>query len=166
MSKLIVLRGPAASGKSTVANELASQSGCNVALLDFDVYRSTFLGKKGDYYPVAAKMLAGDAPIALEAGYDVVIDGFYRMENYPNFLADVFKVHPDDNYMFHFNVSLEETMRRHSRRPKAKDFGAKELKEWYYAPKPVDEYGFEYEVTQSLSVKEAVEYIRDITKLY
>jgi predicted kinase len=43
MNKLIILRGPAASGKSTIAKLFVESSAKDTALLDFDIYRQNFL---------------------------------------------------------------------------------------------------------------------------
>jgi len=125
MTKLIILRGPSASGKSTVAVKLRDSLENPVALLDFDIFRNTFLAKTGDYYPLASKMLMQTAATALENGYDVIIDGFYRIDSYPDLLPELIHKHPHNNYMFYFDVSLETTLQRHAGREKAHEFGGK-----------------------------------------
>lgn len=159
MTKLIILRGPSASGKSTVASRLRDCLDNPIALLDFDIFRNTFLGKAGDYYPLASKMLMQTAATALENGYDVIIDGFYRMDSYPDLLPELLKMHPHNNSMFYFDVSLETTIQRHAIREKAHEFGEKELREWYYKHSATGVYDFEYRIAEDYSPEEAVKLI-------
>ncbi len=160
MTNLIILRGPSASGKSTVAKLLKQSLENKAAYLDFDVFRDDFLAKQGDYYLAAAKMLMTTATIALESGYDVILDGFYRMEDYPDLLPELVAKHSENNHMFYFDVSLETTIQRHSRREKSAKFGEKELREWYYKPKASGIYDFEHKIPETLSATEAVCYIK------
>ncbi|MEX0748972.1 MAG: AAA family ATPase [Candidatus Saccharimonadales bacterium] len=161
MTNLIILRGPSASDKTTVAKLLKQAMENNVALLDFDVFRGDFLDKKGEYYPAAAKMLMGTATIALESGYDVIIDGFYRSEDYPDLLSDLLEKHPESNFIYYFDVSLETTIHRHSNREKSNQFGEKELRQWYYKPKASAIYDNEYKISETLSATETVDFIKD-----
>lgn len=165
MAKLIILRGPSASGKSTIAKKIVKSNSKDTALLDFDVYRLDFLNKKGDYYPTSAKMLMSDTIIALRADYDVVIDGFYRLENYPDLFEELLREHENENYMFYFDISLEETIHRHKGRPKADLYGEKELTEWYHTPKPNNNYKFEYKIKESSTIQETFDFIKNIAKL-
>lgn len=160
MTKLIILKGPSASGKSTVAKLLKQSLESKVCLLDFDVFRDDFLGKQDGYYSTAAKMLMSAATIALGSGYDVIIDGFYRMEDYPDLLPELIAKHPEQNYLFYFDVSLETTIKRHSKREKSAQFGEKELREWYYKPKATGIYDFEHKIPEPLSPAETVVYIK------
>lgn len=164
MTNLIILRGPSASGKSTVAKKLRNHLEGPVALLDFDVFRDTFLDKKGDYYLVASKLLMQTTETALEARYDVIVDGFYRMENYPDLLPELIENHPQNNYMFYFDVSLETTIKRHQHRDKANEFGEKELREWYYKPSASGIYEFEHKISEELDVQETVDLILETMK--
>ena len=164
MNSLIILIGPSASGKSTIANTLKEEFDNDTAVFDFDIYRENFLNKKGDYYPVSAQMLTDNILTALDAGYDVIVDGFYRVENYPSLLDEVIEKHASNNYIFYFDVSLETTIKRHAERDKRDKFGEKELKQWYYPAKFVTEYGFEYKIPESYSVEKTIKYIKETIK--
>lgn len=161
MKNLIILIGPSASGKSTVANALKESLSGNTAVFDFDIFRETFLNKQDDYYPVSAEMLMSNVQIALNAGYDVIVDGFYRMDKYPDLLENLLRVHPENNYIFYFDFNLETTIKRHAGREKSNKFGEKELKDWYYLPKLSDRYNFEYKIPESFNVDETIEFINE-----
>lgn len=165
MTNLIILRGPSASGKSTVAEQLKQLLKNHVAHLDFDVFREGFLGRHGNYSPAAAKMLMATASIALESGYDVVIDGFYRMEHYPDLLPELLAEHPENNYMFYFDVLLETTIERHAKREKSAEFAEEDLRKWYYRLKPSGIYEFEHKIPENLSATEAANYIIEKMKI-
>lgn len=161
MNSLIILIGPSASGKSTVASALKNELNNDTAVFDFDIYREIFLSKKGDYYSVAAQMLTDNVITALKAGYDVIVDGFYRIEKYPNLLDLVIKNHPENNYVFHFDVSLETTIKRHLNREKRDKFSEEKLKEWYYPSKFSTNYGFEYKIPELDSVEDTIKFIKE-----
>lgn len=135
MSKFIVLRGPSGSGKSTVAKELFSRAANRACLLEQDYYRFIFKpaggGGKANSDTIH-KMIKSNVLTALEDGYDVILEGILSVKSYSRILDEIFEVHPDDNYMYYFDISFSETVRRHGTRPdKSQDFGAAEMKEWY-----------------------------------
>lgn len=163
MPKLIILRGPSASGKSTVAHMLKQKLEGQVVILDFDVYRGLF-GRQGDYYPTAAKMILSDARIALDGGYEVIIDGFYRVDDYPNLLDEIIGSNNSQSYMFYFDTSLHETIRRHKTRKKSKQFGETELREWYYKPKPSGVHDNEYGIPEGFTADKAANFIMETIK--
>ena len=162
--KLIIIRGPSGSGKSTIANKLREISDHKIALLEFDTFRNDILGLQGDYYPAAIEMYTNSALTALANGYDVIMDGIYRPEGHDNPLEKLFAGHDGENYIFWFDISLDETTKRHAGREKSKLFGEKELAEWYSKPTAMG-YDFEYAISEDSSIEQAVELIRNKTEL-
>lgn len=136
-TKLIVLRGPSASGKSTTAKTLFNNASRRTALIDQDHYRFIFKPAGGGSKPnsdTIHKMIKGDVLIALHDGYDVILEGILSVQAYGEVLDDIFTQHPKENYIFYFNVSLEETIKRHTMKrldPELPSFGEKEMREWY-----------------------------------
>ncbi len=162
--KLIIIRGPSGSGKSTIAHKLRESSDRMVALLEFDTFRNDILGLQGDFYGPAIEMYTHSALTALAGGYDVIMDGIYRPEGYDNPLEKLFGGHDGENYIFWFDISLDETAKRHSGREKSKLFGEKELAEWYSKPTAMG-YDFEYAIPEHSTIEQTLELIQSKTGL-
>lgn len=160
--KLIIIRGPSGSGKTTTARKLREGSNRKVALIDFDTFRNDILGLQGDYYQPAVEMYTHSALTALAYGYDVIMDGIYRPEGHDNPLEKLFEGHDGENYIFYFDVSLDETIKRHAGREKSKLFGEKELTEWYSKPTAMG-YDFEYAIPEDSTIEQTVKLIRSKT---
>ena len=64
-------------------------------------------------------------------GYHVVLDGIFYVNHYEPMLAALDRDHLGLSRFYHGNVSMEETFRRHSTRPKAADFSADDMRGWY-----------------------------------
>lgn len=164
MAKLIILRGPSASGKTTIARTLREKSQRKVAILEFDTYRSEILAKQNSYYNAASEMFISDARIAFKHGYDVIMDGIFRLENQNEYLEKLLHEHPQENYMFYFDINQDETVKRHRNRDKSESFSEDKLREWYYRPAPSG-VGFEKAIPQDLGVHETVSMVLDETGL-
>ncbi len=166
-TKLIVFRGPSASGKSTVAQGIAGRSDRKVALLEEDHFRRVILQAKEPIETrraICKQMLADNALTALRSGFDVILEGILSKEHYVDMLDGLFRQHPGENYLFHFDVSLEETLHRHSTKPIRDEVSEAQLREWYAAGAPMD-FDFQELVPESLAVDQAIARIRVATGL-
>jgi adenylate kinase family enzyme len=167
-TKLILLRGPSGSGKSTAAKLLFKGATRKIALIDQDHYRFIFKPAGGGSKPnsdTIHKMIKSDTLIALKDGYDVILEGILSVKSYSEVLDEIFAKHPRENYMFYFNISLEETLKRHeTRREKFPDFGEKEMREWY----PIahrSNHTLEQIIPETFSIEETVKFIKQVSKL-
>jgi predicted kinase len=161
MSKLIILRGNSGSGKSAVALAIAKDSNDKLALVDADHYRVNMLFPKPFNGHDLAALMRQDILYCLEHGYTVIWDSiFYATDRNKEYLGEFLtKIHPNENYIFNFDVSFDETVRRHGQRNKINDFTAQDMKEWY---KPVESlgYAFEYPIPESNSLEQTVNIIK------
>ncbi|MEO5498961.1 MAG: AAA family ATPase [Candidatus Saccharimonadales bacterium] len=166
--KFIILRGPSGAGKSTVAKHLHVQSKRKVVLIEQDYYREQILngneGTKKASKVMRLEMFETDICIALKHGFDVIVEGILNPETYIPVFENIRKDHPNENYMFYFDISLDETFRRHANRSKSTRFGTDEMKEWYKFAK---HSGLEWEVIipEESSIDETVTDIKVITGL-
>ncbi|MBI2176494.1 ATP-binding protein [Candidatus Woesearchaeota archaeon] len=118
MNCFIIIRGPAAVGKSTVAKRLAER--IDGEFITFDkVMADNHLDKiEGDGISTGNFVKANSIvlPTALEAlrsGRSVVFDGcFYRMGQ----IEDLLKKLPFKHYIFTLYASLEECLKRNDKR--------------------------------------------------
>ena len=153
-SKLIVLRGPSGAGKSTVAKLLHDKAINKTALIDQDYYRHVmFNNLHSDLEAPRFVMFAG-VKAALEHGYDVVLEGFMGMGKYRSYFDELLADHLDNNYFFYFNVSFEETLRRHRTRQKSEKLDATKMRELYLRSGP-SEYRGEQMIHEATSAAEA-----------
>lgn len=118
--KLIILRGPSGSGKSTVAKALLGSATRKTCLIEQDYYRFIFRPRENGSNANSAimhKMIKENVLAALNDGYDVILEGILSTKSYANVLNEIFSKHPTENHSFYFDISLEETVRRHQTRP-------------------------------------------------
>ncbi len=186
-TKLIILRGPSGSGKTTTSKILFDSAKNRTALIEQDYYRFIFNPPGGGTKPnsdTIHKMIKNDVLTALNDGYDVILEGILSVKAYNMVLEDIFAHHPDENYIFYFEISFEETVKRHKLRQKMalqnhgnnklvqdekrgirlQEFGEKEMQEWYSAAHKSD-HNFEKIIPETFSVEETIAYIKKMTKL-
>ncbi len=161
-TKLIILRGPSGSGKSTIAKMLFKNAGQKVCLIEQDHYRFIFKPAGGGSKANGAtihKMIKDNVLTALRDGYDVILEGILSVKSYGAVLESIFTEHPDENYIFYFDISFEETLRRHTTRdPKENSFGEEEMKEWY-PDAHRSNHELEKIIPETFSIKETVQFI-------
>jgi adenylate kinase family enzyme len=166
-TKLIVLRGPSGSGKSTTAKILFEKAKHRVALIDQDHYRFIFKPAGGGSKPnsdTIHKMIKGDVLIALSDGYDVILEGILSVKSYAQLLDKIFTTHTGENYMYYFDISFEETVKRHRTKPNADEWTEEDMKEWYPTAHRSN-HVLEQIIPESHSLDETVSYILDTSKL-
>lgn len=161
--KLIVLRGNSGSGKSTAARRLREVSSRKIAYVEQDNIRRTILKEKETDDGANIALISDIVEFALARGYDVVLEGILKFARYGDMLRALAEKCPD-HYIYYFDVSFEETLRRHVTKPNAQEFGEKEMREWYRAG---DITGFKVEkiIPENYSLEQAVEMIVGDAKL-
>ena len=84
----------------------------------------------------------------------MIVEGILGSAKYGDMLEGLMAL-ADESHAFYFDVSFEETLRRHATKPKASEFGEAEMRAWW---KPNDLLGVAGETTlaESLSVDDAV----------
>lgn len=169
-TKLIVLRGPSGSGKSTAAKTLFKQAAGKIALIDQDHYRFIFRPAGGGSKPnsdTIHAMIKSDVLIALRDGYDVILEGILSVRSYGELLDEIFAQHSGENYIFYFDISVEETIKRHATRqldPELPSFGEKEMRQWYDNAHR-SHHALEKIIPESFSAEQTVDFIRKASKL-
>lgn len=131
MSRLIIIRGNSGSGKSTVALKLRRELGYGTMLIPQDVIRRDIIRVADDLNNPAVKLIEDIALYGKAIEYDVIIEGILSKEKYGTMLERLSSVF-DHTYAFYFDVSFEETLRRHQYKvDKKHEFGEKEMREWW-----------------------------------
>lgn len=139
LTRLIILRGDAASGKTTTAAALRSELGDRVALISQDYVRREML-----FHPDrlqrsrdACALIVTLARQSLDLGYDVILDGIFNLRDYSEAFEVLHRDHRGTTRIYQFDVGLDETIRRHARRPLAGAFGEDKLREWFDGWQPL-----------------------------
>jgi len=161
MTKLIIIRGPSGVGKSTVAQALMRRTTRPTVLVDLDHYRFSFVNPPNYDHDVEYEMSGSDVLIGLRLGFDVIFDGNFSATANDPFLEKLLAAHPEENYLFYLDATLNETLKRHETKTNPR-ISADKMKEVYKFASPT---GHEKEVTipESSSLEQTVEQIALIT---
>jgi predicted kinase len=133
-NKLIIIRGPSASGKTTLANRLLNASKSKMVLIRQDDYRFIFSqtdeGSRANS-ELIHKMIEYNTSISLLAGYDVIIEGILSNKSYQDILERLIASHKGESFAFYFDLSFEETLIRHKTKSNVAHYGENEMRSWY-----------------------------------
>jgi predicted kinase len=138
---LIVLRGNSGSGKSTVAAALQRALGRPTAVLELDHFRRVIYDERvdGGAEPdgmAHAALLEATALRCLADGQHVVLEGIFNAARYAPMLERVAAATEDARFLA-FDLSFEETARRHGGRAKAQEFTLEEMRTWFHGWDPL-----------------------------
>ncbi|SOD62539.1 Predicted kinase [Streptomyces zhaozhouensis] len=134
-TRLVVLRGNSASGKSTVAAEVRRRHGRGMALVGQDNLRRVVLRERDVADGANIGLIDTVARYALEHGYHVVVEGILYAAHYGPMLEALRRDHRGRTHHYYLDVSFEETLRRHAGKPQAAEYGEAEMRDWY---RPLD----------------------------
>ena len=163
MSKVIVIRGNSGSGKTTAARALRQAvldrgASSAVAVVEQDYFRRVVLKEKEEAGAEALDLIRLVATFAIARGFDVIVEGILRAAKYGEMLTGLMSL-ADEAYAFYFDVSFDETVRRHATKGTAA-FGADDMRAWW---KDHDALGVDGEMplAESLSLDDAVAVMLD-----
>jgi adenylate kinase family enzyme len=91
MPKLIMLRGNAGSGKSTVAQELAKTASHKIALVEEGAYRIHMFFPVGEFASEVRALMAQNVAFALEYGFDVLWVSIFHADRARGYFRDFFR---------------------------------------------------------------------------
>ncbi|WP_460072359.1 AAA family ATPase [Streptomyces sp. YKOK-I1] len=130
-TRLVLLRGNSASGKSSVAAGLRERFGRGLALVGQDNLRRIVLRERDRPGAANIGLIDTVARYALDAGYHVVLEGLLYADRYGDMLARLRADHRGPTHAYYLHVPWEETLARHATKPIAHEVGEHELREWY-----------------------------------
>jgi hypothetical protein len=131
-TRLIVLRGNSASGKSSTAAEIRHRHGRrNLAIVGQDNLRRDVLRERD--VPEGANIGLVDlvTRYALNRGFNVIVEGIFRIDHYAGMLSALIGDHQGLTRCYYFDVPFDETLRRHETKPQLGHYGAAEMRAWY-----------------------------------
>lgn len=130
MSRLIIIRGNSGSGKSTIAERLQVKLGYQTMLIPQDVVRREILRTRDLPDNPAIGLIKQMAIYGRSINYDVIVEGILVRERYMEMLSELIGSF-DEVHTYYFDISFEETLRRHGTKSNANEFGEPEMREWY-----------------------------------
>lgn len=130
MSNLIIIRGNSGSGKSTIAKRLQRELGYGTMLIPQDVVRREIIRAKDLPKNPSIQLIKNIAIYGHNIGYDVIIEGILTRNLYGKMLRELASLF-DETHVYYFDVSLNETFRRHQTKPNRDEFGEEQMREWY-----------------------------------
>ncbi|MFG2888187.1 AAA family ATPase [Streptomyces sp. NPDC048248] len=157
-TRLVVLRGNSASGKSSVAAGLRERFGRGLALVGQDNLRRIVLRERDRPGAANIGLIDLTARYALEAGFHVVVEGILYADRYGEMLAKLRADHRGPTHAYYLHVPLEQTLARHATKPVAAEVGEPQLRDWY---RPLDLLpgGIETVIGADSTLKETVDRI-------
>jgi predicted kinase len=163
-TKLIVLRGNSASGKSTVARLVRDRSSHpKIAIVEQDYVRRCILKQKEAVDVDNIDLIRHIVEFALSRNYHVILEGILTLHRYGPTLAELAEACPHHHF-YYFDVSLEETLRRHATKPIADEVDETQLRSWYRAQDRA-EFAGDRIIPESSTIEETVQTILHETGL-
>ncbi|MEU4147339.1 M15 family metallopeptidase [Streptomyces parvulus] len=113
-TRLVVIRGNSASGKSSVAQGLRDHYGRGVAIVGQDVIRRSVLREHDTTRGANITLLGRIARHALDAGFHVVLEGILYADRYSHMITSLVRDHRGISACYYLDVPLEATLARHA----------------------------------------------------
>jgi predicted kinase len=129
--RLFIIRGNSASGKSTIAKKLQLELGYGTMLIPQDVIRREIVRVKDEPNNPAIELIKLTAMYGKKIGYNVILEGILSSNRYSAMIRDLVDEFGKNTYAYYYDVSFEETLRRHSLKPVASEYGEKQMREWW-----------------------------------
>lgn len=130
-TRLVLLRGNSASGKSSIASGLRERFGRGLALVGQDNLRRTVLRERDRPGAANIGLIDAVARYSLDAGYHVVLEGILYADHYGPMLQRLLEDHRGRTHCYYLDIDFAETVRRHATKPQADEYGEVELRDWY-----------------------------------
>lgn len=113
-TRLVVIRGNSASGKSSVTQGLRDHHGRGIAIVGQDVIRRNVLREHDTARGANIALLGMYAREALDAGFHVVLEGILYADRYGHMITSLVRDHRGVSSCYYLAVLLETTLVRHA----------------------------------------------------
>ncbi|GAB7184581.1 hypothetical protein ATKI12_4412 [Kitasatospora sp. Ki12] len=133
-TRLVVVRGNSASGKSSVAAGIRERFGRGLAVVAQDNLRRIVLRERDRPGGANIGLIDTVARYALNAGYHVVIEGILYADHYGEMLTRLVDDHLGVTCCYYLDIPIDETFLRHASKADREYLAAvteRELRDWY-----------------------------------
>ncbi len=131
MQNLIIIRGNSGSGKSVVAKKLRTKLGSNTMLISQDVVRRDILAVRDDNGNPTVQLLYDLAMYGEKIGFTVILEGILKKSANGAMLEKLIRDFGGNVAVYYFDISFEETLRRHNTKPNKDEFGEESMRKWW-----------------------------------
>ncbi|WP_051712029.1 kinase [Streptomyces sp. NRRL S-350] len=134
-TRLVIVRGNSASGKSSVAAGIRDRFGRGLAVVAQDNLRQIVLHEQDRPGGANIGLIDTVARYALGAGYHVVIEGILYADHYGEMLTRLVDDHRGITHCYYLDIPIDETLVRHASKTDPWYLAAavteRELRDWY-----------------------------------
>ncbi|MFP7296961.1 kinase [Neobacillus niacini] len=130
-SKLIIIRGNSGSGKTTTAKSLQNHLGHGTLLVSQDVVRRDMLKVHDRDGNPSIDLIRQIAEYGKDKCEFVIVEGILYKNRYGVMLNNLIQFYNQKVYTYYFDLSFEETVKRHNSRSKKMEFGEESLRRWW-----------------------------------
>ncbi|MGO4457918.1 AAA family ATPase [Streptomyces sp. M-16] len=133
-TRLVVVRGNSASGKSSVAAGIRDRFGRGLALVGQDNLRRTVLRERDRPGAANIGLIDSVARYALDAGYHVLVEGILSADRYGTMLTRLLADHRGVSCCYYLDIPIAETLLRHATKADPAyraQVTERELRDWY-----------------------------------
>lgn len=131
MAKLVIIRGNSGSGKSSLAKKLQTHYGRGTLLIAQDTVRRDMLKEKVEPGNLSIDLTESLAHFGYEHDLLVLVEGFYETDIYGHMLERLRTLFGPQTRAYYYDLTFEETVRRHQTRGKRSDFSPTDMRRWW-----------------------------------
>lgn len=130
-ASLVILRGNSGSGKTSTARLLQRELGYGTMVVSQDVVRREMLYVEDTVKQNPTPQLLHDLCMyGNKLGGMVILEGVLGREKYGGVLYKLLRNFQGNIHVYYFDISLEETVRRHGQRAESQEFGIEKMRAW------------------------------------
>lgn len=131
MPKIVLIRGNSGSGKSTVANALQKKLGSGTLLISQDYVRREMLRVKDRPNNPAIDLLINLITYGYHNCEFTILEGILYTDIYESLFRQIETLFKENIFAYYFDVSFEETLKRHFQKPISHEYGEAEMRRWW-----------------------------------
>ncbi len=164
MSKLIIIRGNSGSGKTSLAKSLQRKLGRNTMMISQDYIRREMLWVHDRIENKAIPLLEELIKYGKRNSEFVILEGILYSDYYLRLFKKAMEEFDSEIFAYYYDLSFEETIRRHKSKSNSSDFGEEDMRKWW---REEDLIGIisESRINSNLSIPDAVSMIyEDVVK--
>jgi len=132
MPKIIILRGNSGSGKTTAGRALQRKFGMGTMLISQDVVRREMIFVRDRPGNKAIDLLKTLVMFAYENCEVAILEGILYAEQYQILFDFALELYGENIFAYYFDLTFEETLKRHLSKANANEFGETEMRRWWH----------------------------------
>ncbi|MFT4164847.1 MAG: kinase [Microlunatus sp.] len=136
-TRLILLRGNSASGKSSLARSIRASRPRGIAVIGQDQLRREILHAREEPGNPTIGYIDLSARYALDQGLHVIVEGILYAHIYGAMLTELLRDHRGISRCYRYEIPFEETARRHTSKPEAAAYGPEMMQQWWRDSDPL-----------------------------